>query len=117
MPVNQITIATTPTQICEENPRRVTLLIKNCTGIGVPTGLYFRLADNKGDVTVNRGYLIEPKEIIILRKIYGDHPEKAWWGQSAAGNSCCTIIESISLKGEPPEIDVQEPRPKPDPVM
>jgi len=52
-----------------------------------------------------------------LREIYGDHPEKAWWGQSAAGDSCCTIIESISLKGEPPEIDVQEPRPKKDPVM
>lgn len=86
---------TTLTEIAKENPRRVGLAIKNCTGIGNPTGAYMAISEDKGDARTARGFLMWPGDVVVLLKSEGDHPEKSWYGQSAAGTSCCVTIESM----------------------
>jgi len=100
MPTKQLTIATTGTQIVDQNPQRTVLTLANLDNANI---IYVSDEPSKA---ITEMYPIFPETFISLPKIQGEEPHKAWYGRTAVA-SILSVLESFG--------DISQPDPSTEP--
>lgn len=102
MPTKRVVVATTGTQIVDQNPERTVLTLANEDAANI---IY---VSDEPQKAVADMYPIFPETFISLPRSHGEEPHKAWYGRTAV-QSTLKVLESFG------EISELEPSEEPDP--
>lgn len=97
MPTRRVTVnPTTAVHVANVNENRITLTIKNMSGINVDTGTLCRLSRAR-NVGRGEGYILDDNEILHFTKVDGDHPDKELYARMVSGYGTLCIIEEFGI--------------------